>query len=171
MKLIYLGGKYGSIIGNYAKVDDNLFEYLNQFNWHIKNYKGALYAAYTERIKGQKKKTKLMHRVIMKITDPKILVDHWNLDGLDNQELNLRIATKSQNGANCKKKNNSSSIYLGVTKKIGKKRTNFQAKCGKDYKTHHCGTFKNEVDAALAYNEMATKLHGEFARLNIIENE
>jgi hypothetical protein len=34
---------------------------------------------------------------------------------------------------------------------------------------HWVGTFKDEKDAALAYNKKALELHGEFAKLNVIE--
>lgn len=36
----------------------------------------------------------------MEITDPKILVDHKNGDGLDNRKENLRVANKQQNAQN-----------------------------------------------------------------------
>jgi hypothetical protein len=36
-------------------------------------------------------------------------------------------------------------------------------------KYKHIGDFNVEKDAALAYNEWANKMHGEFANLNIIE--
>ena len=33
------------------------------------------------------------------------------------------------------------------------------------------GTFKTELDAAIAYNNKATELYGEFAKLNIFEDD
>ncbi len=45
MKLIELGGKYGSVIGNYAQVDDEDYEELNKYKWHAVNHKGLYYAA------------------------------------------------------------------------------------------------------------------------------
>ncbi len=38
-------------------------------------------------------------------------------------------------------------------------------------KTRKSGAFKAEIPAALAYNEMAKELFGEFAWLNVIEVE
>lgn len=35
----------------------------------------------------------------------------------------------------------------------------------------HIGYFKNEIDAALAYNQKAIELHGDKAKLNIIQEE
>jgi len=38
----------------------------------------------------------------------------------------------------------------------------------KDNKQFYVGSFNDEVEAALAYNEKAKELHGEFAFLNKI---
>jgi len=53
-----------------------------------------------------------LHRIIMGITDPKIMIDHKDRNGLNNTRENLRIATNSQNQMN--KISTSSSGYMGV---------------------------------------------------------
>ncbi len=176
MKLIELVGKNGSIVGNYAMVDDADYEWLNQWKWHCGG-NGTGYAVRsfpipkTEGI--QKFKQVPMHRLIMQVSDPKIHVDHEDHNGFNNQRNNLRIATSSQNGANRKVKINSKSKYLGlctqkVINKYGTEYIYWKATCikdGKDY-NKYC---KTEIEAALEYNKMAIKYHGEFANLNIIE--
>lgn len=109
-----------------------------------------------------------MHRLIMKVTDSKILVDHINHEGLDNQKLNLRLASHSQNMANRKSKENSTSKFLGVhlIKKINK----FEARIKINKISNLLGSFPNtedgEIAAAKTYDEAARKQHGEFANLN-----
>ncbi len=90
------------------------------------------------------------------------LIDHKDRDQLNNRIGNLREATLSQNGCNRKPKG----LYLGVRQVKGgiwvsgiKINGNRKA----------LGTFKTAEQAALAYNEMASKYHGEFANLNIIK--
>jgi len=97
---------------------------------------------------------------------PKI-VDHANRNRLDNHIENLREANNSENCKNRRSAKGSTSIYLGVSwySRYSKWKSGI-----KEYNktSHHIGYFISEEEAALAYNKMAVKLHGEFANLNII---
>jgi len=48
----------------------------------------------------QRRRTVRLHRVILGITDPTILVDHRDGNPLNNVRSNLRLATRAQNGSN-----------------------------------------------------------------------
>ena len=54
-------------------------------------------------------------------------------------------------------------------KGVWKRKASWRANIKHNYKTIHLGSFKTEEEAARAYNAKATKLYGEFAKLNIIE--
>lgn len=110
--------------------------------------------------------TLYMHRLIMDVYDERE-VDHKNRNCLDNRRENLRIATTSQNRMNRGKFEGSySSPYKGVSQR-GKK---WRAQITLDKKVMHIGSFSTELEAARAYNEAATRLHGEFAKLNDLPN-
>lgn len=145
-----------------ALVDDEDFDYLNQWKW-CAHFNQFLF--YAERRVG--KKILKMHRVIIGVTDPDIKIDHKDGDGLNNQRGNLRKATDAQNLCNKIKKLNTTSKYKGVhlEKFTGRWRAEVQY-LGKKIRI---GRFDDEVDAALAYNEAAKVIQGEFARLNAIE--
>ena len=57
------------------------------------------------------------------------------------------------------------SKYRGVTKFRG----HYRARIAHENKTILIGMFKNEIDAARAYNKVATELKGDNAILNIID--
>ena len=90
----------------YVNVDDEDFNFLNQWKW-TKSPQG--YVARTGYENGEQKKI-LMHRVI--VDPPKELqVDHKNRNKLDNRKSNLRIVTQSENMHNTGNwKNNTSGI-------------------------------------------------------------
>lgn len=167
MKLIKLGSK--KYPGLFAKVDDGDFEWLNQFKWSVCKRKNSFYAVKGIMING-KADCVLMHRYILLMQKSKKDVDHKNGDGLDNQRHNLRMATRSQNNCNRKRKNrtNPTSKYLGVylyTSQNGKY-TYWIATCRENGKKKVI-VCKTEIEAASAYNKMAIKFHGEFASLNV----
>lgn len=158
-----------------ALVDDEDYEYLNQFKWHAVKIHNVYYAKRAIRINGKTKMIR-MHREIMKAEKGEI-IDHKDMNGLNNQKSsNLRKATHGQNNANRKSKPGSTSKYLGVSYckiyqiKKGKRYTYWKwiAQISINNKNKRIGRFNTEIEAALAYNKKAIEIHGEFANLNII---
>ncbi len=108
-----------------------------------------------------------MHREIMGVTKRGIMVDHKDMNGINNQRHNLRICTDSENKCNKKSHKGSISQYKGVSMSKGK--TRWVAQIAFNKRVIKVGGFIDEISAARAYNAAATYLHGEFARLNIFE--
>ena len=136
-------------------IDNEDFDYLNQWKWsaHIINKKYI----YAERYENGK--TIMLHNFLMK-TPKGLVVDHIDHNGLNNQRSNLRNCTLKQNFLN--RNPSSSTGYLGVYKN-GKK---FVAQKIINGKVKHLGRFSNPKDAALAYDEKAKEINGEFTNLN-----
>ena len=148
--------------GQFAQVDDDDFEVLNQWKWCAQNTKTGFYAA-------RKDSTGyyiLMHRLILGLTDKSIKGEHIDRNSLNNQRYNLRKATHAQNMSNRRVLTKTSSKYLGVRWFARDKK--WYAGITKDNKSMHIGSFDTEIEAALAYNNAAKKLHGEFANLNLL---
>lgn len=94
-----------------------------------------------------------------------IMIDHIDGDGFNNQKQNLRIATCSQNAANCSKRSHNTSGFKGVYKQGNK----WMAKVVCKGKQHYFGFYDSILDAAKAYNNGAILLFGEFAKLNNVK--
>ncbi len=106
------------------------------------------------------------HRLIMKATN-KEYVDHINGNRLDNRVKNLRLTNKQQNAWNrAKTIKPTSSIYKGVTYRV--KNQKWEAMIWFNNIGIYLGRFKTQEEAALAYNEKAAELFGQYARLNVI---
>ena len=106
---------------------------------------------------------RLMHRVILAVTDPEIFVDHWNHNTLDNRRSNLRIVSRSHNRGNSRKVKVGSSRYKGVSWNTA--RNLWQAFLYAE-KPKRLGFYDSEEAAAMAYNDAAAAHFGEFAHLN-----
>lgn len=111
----------------------------------------------------------LMHRRIMeRIVNRKLerseLVDHRNLNSLDNRRENLRIATNTLNNANRRKAKHSGQPYKGIRLKETTQR--WEARIWKDKKCYHLGYFDTPEEAHKAYCQKASELYGEFARFS-----
>lgn len=164
MKLIQLdeGRK-----GLFAQVDDEDYQVLVKYKWRSFINGGKPYARTFIYYDNYKKSVPLqMHRVLLGLTNPKEVCDHIDRDTLNNQRNNLRPCTIKQNSWNIiKSKKNATSKYLGVHLASNNK---WHASISIDDRTTSLGSFETEDLAALAYNEKAKELRGEFANLNKI---
>jgi len=150
--------------GGAAIVDDDDFERFGGFLW--KQHLG--YAVrHGHRTPGKQGPTLRLHRCIMnlKVGDPRE-VDHRNHNKLDCRKDNLRVCTSQQNDFN-RRPEGGSSKFKGVT--WDKVRSLWSARIMAGGVRLGLGRFKNEVDAAMAYNKAASRHFGEFAFLNKLE--
>lgn len=147
--------------GLFAEVDDSDYDWLIQYKWcaAINRKGGYNYAASWDGSKMIR-----MHRLIMGVFDRWSLVDHIDHNTLNNQRSNLRVATQQQNNFNRKSTPKSTSIFRGVSWYSRDKRWVARIGNGDNQKT--LGWFKDEKQAALAYNAAAIERYGEFANLN-----
>lgn len=147
--------------GGFTLVDDEVADELSKFKWrkHISGY-----ACFGVRPKGKKYKLVLLHRVINKTPDG-MFTDHINGHKLDNRRSNLRNASIQQNNRHSKKyKSGITSKFKGVC--LRKDRGTWLAIITINGRRKKLGTFRDEIQAALAYDKAAIDCFREFALLN-----
>lgn len=159
--------------GQVALIDDADYALVSEYRWYAvwNDYSKTFYAVRTEYREGYPKRQVYMHRVILGVTDRRILVDHKNHVGTDNSRQNIRACHPHQNRSNTKKpKSGSRSQFKGV---------HWDRRCNKWFaqivargKQIYLGICASELEAAIRYDNAARIHHGDFAFLNFpIEKE
>lgn len=139
--------------GKFAMVDDEDFVMLCKHRWQATNN------GYARNHLG------FMHRVILKAEKGQS-VDHIDGNTLNNTRSNLRFATQSQNMMN-KHVAWGKSKYKGVI--WNKTNQTWFVRILIDGNRRFIGSFRDEIDAANAYNEAALESFKEYASLNTID--
>lgn len=106
----------------------------------------------------------LLHRWLMGVSDPRIIVDHANRDRLDCRRANLRIVTPSQNSANHSLFQTNKTGYSGVY--YSKCSGRYEVKIGYNHRRILLGSSKDEsnlVTLAQMYNIGASFFFGDYA--------
>lgn len=150
----YMVGETTNGIKFYFDISD--FEIVSKCNWFSES------EYFVTKKNGRKFK---LHRYILNY-DGDLVIDHIDGNPANNRRKNLRICTQYQNMINSKIRSDSNNNYKGVKYRGS---GNYQARIQKDGKRYNLGTFKTEEDAAIAYNEKALELFGEYAKLNKIK--
>lgn len=157
---------YSKANGTHAiLIDDEDFDLISKHKWFIyrcifKGKKARTFYAVAH-IKGS---TVRMHRLLMGVSNPKILVDHKDHNGLNNQRGNLRIASAQQNQFNMRPFKSNKSGFKGVSYHKGDKM--YMVFLRVNNKNTYFGSYKTPTDAAKRWNELARQHHGDFAYQN-----
>lgn len=154
--------------GKVALCDDGDFEFLSSFEWCSIFQHGRWYAQTTVWDAREKKAYKVkMHNLLMGIALGGKEWDHEEGEGgLDNRRSNLRLATGQENQWNTGSRGGSSR-FKNVT--WNKRKRKWAVMMTANRKAYSGGYHDDENAAARAANELMKRYHGEFARLNEIE--
>ncbi|MDI6449480.1 hypothetical protein [Anaerobaca lacustris] len=146
--------------GQFAIVDPENLKELSEHKWCAMRGKHTYYACRQE-----KGKTVFMHRQIMQ-TPPGMVVDHIDLNGLNNRVSNMRNCSIGANNCNSRPREGGTG-FRGVCYDClsGKYRAVIHHKGRRQV----IGDFDDPVEAARARDRKAMELQGEFAYLNFPE--
>lgn len=149
--------------GKFAIIDSADAALVGQYNWHVCHTTEEEGRTCSYAVRRENRKMYYLHRLIM--GEPEgFEVDHRDRNGLNDRRANLRIATHSQNGVNRAVPKGKTSQYRGVS--IYRPRNIWQAQIKINGQTKGLGHFRDEIEAAVAYDVAAKKAFGEFAQPN-----
>lgn len=142
--------------GHEVLIDAEMLPMVASRSWHASSVQSSRTTYAMTQIK---KRTVYMHRLLLNA--PKgIEVDHINGNGLDN-----RLATRSENEANKRMRVDNTSGYRGVH--YSKRAMCWIATIGTPPQRKLLGQFTSPEDAARAYDKAAIELWGDFAYFNL----
>jgi hypothetical protein len=154
--------------GKVALVDDDDYERIAKFKWWINSHGYAARTVWYGRNHAPQHRNFSMHREILGVTDRRREVDHRNENRLDNRKSNLRICDHNQNSSNRGAPRSNKSGYKGVVKHPQSQ--GWIAQITVKGKNHYLGHFSTPQLAAAAYNKVAAKSFGDYAKLNEIHH-
>ena len=157
--------------GMKAIVDDEDYERVNQYNWVYtdKDTSAEVHSRFKAAHEKRSKLHKLSHFVINKEIKKGEFVWFKNRNFLDFRKTNLMVIDQEKVLHLSRGKRGGTSKYKGVH--YSKRRKEWVTQVNHKGKLVYIGYFKNEDDAAIAYNKYARKFFGELCYLNEIEKD
>ena len=154
-----LDGEYGIGYDSNGKkfyFDLEDYDLISQYCWHVSK-DGSVKSK--DKISG---KNISMHRLVMGVNDPAIIVDHKKHVRHDNRKSELRVVTKSQNNMNrTPNKYVNKSGCPGVT--WSRELQKWKAEIKVNYKVIRLGWYEKYEDAVKARKEAEKKYFGEYS--------
>lgn len=146
-------------------IDASDYDLIKDHRWcYNKHKKGNTGYVVTHIPINDKRKTLMIHRLILNPSDKNQKIDHINRNGCDNRRSNLRVCSHQQNLMNKPKQKDNESGFKGVS--YDKQTKKFRAQISFNNKDIYLGRFADPIEAAKSYDRKALELFGEFAVLN-----
>ena len=150
---------------------------MQNYNWYTRKDKTTgdyyVYLCHPSTTPIDGYKATFLHRHILR-APVGTFVDHINHNTLDNRRNNIRVCSYKESAQNTRaQKDKKYSLYKGVNGSIYMKNGDVLRCKEKPWKAiilgKLIGRYKTEIDAALAYDDKAKELFGEYAYLNFPE--
>lgn len=154
--------------GKFAIVSDEDAEIESYGNWVAHKSGNHFYACYRGSTANRPRTwmhALVLERILNRSLKKGEIPDHINGDKLDNRRENIRLASRSQNEANKPPRGNCSSRFKGVC--WDREKGLWRCMITINKRRIHIGYYKEEEDAAKAYNSKAKDIFGPFARRNL----
>lgn len=145
----------------WAIVDDEDYSRVMEHKWMLRRTKTER-CNYPTSYASKAPLRKMYHFILRYKPEKGKEIDHIDGNGLNNQKSNLREVTHQQNHFNRGPTGNRK--YKGVFR--DKRSNRWRASCEASEERVVDEGYASEYDAALAYDNLARRLHGEYARLN-----
>lgn len=153
--------------GYVTQVDDEDYEWLNQWKWKSSVSGKSVYANRARKCPGRYKYKSVSIQSVIMETQETDEIDHKDGNGLNNQKINLRICTHQENSCNRKLFSSSTSGFKGVS--WNKRYRKWRVSISKNGRSRYLGQYNCLVKAAKVYDDRARLLFGEYACLNFPE--